>query len=203
MITALAAFALASVQASPEATPLPPVSASAMSLARAINLESPILNSEPEEGIARALAGNMLNTISTRGPGCDPKLEACRAAATRVAKEAATQIVADRKAALLRLAALVFEHTMDVEERQAAEAFVKTGPGQALAASLRMVVDPRTLPSAVARELRTTLAGSSLRENDLYESFFEATKDLPRAPLPLLPPPPTMPPPPKQPATAN
>ena len=127
--------------------------------------------------------------LVTRGPGCDPRNSECEAAAEAIAAKHAAEYAKAINDAIDRGHALLFDAKMTQAQIRATLNFVRTGPGKAFASTLS--VTPKGDPELLARVFaHSKMPGAPLEE------FFAATKDLPRAQIPIVPPvvPPPRPP---------
>jgi hypothetical protein len=177
-----------------ESSKRPPVhvqaSPAALQLARTLavprlSLLSRTTAAEMREHVKRQL---LSSTLATRGPGCDPTTPECKAAADAIASAHAVEYAHAINEAIDRGQAQFLEAMMSPAQIRATLDFARTDAGQAFAGTLRM--DPSTDRTLLTRILGTVkLPGAPLEE------FYEATKHLPRASLPMAPPAPPPPPP--------
>lgn len=191
MVLLLAAAAQATA---PAATAMP--SAAALALATATRDEpfDPAVLKRTEEG----LASNLLTTIPAwRGAGCDPQLPACRAAAERIAHEAAPAALAARRDLSDRILALVIDETMTADEIGAASRFAGTPAGRSFARVLLLIGNPSAIKPGLSQKLASAVmsAPAALRQREMINRFHDDTAGLPRRSLPLAPPPPQPSPP--------
>ncbi|MFL6758515.1 hypothetical protein [Sphingomonas sp.] len=126
--------------------------------------------------------------LSTRGMGCDPKNPECQAAADAIASKHAEEYARVVNEAIDGGWAQIFEAKMSPAQIRATLSFAKTEAGQAFAAAFQ--VDP-----AKDRTLLTRILATTKLPQSPFDEFYEATKQLPRAPLPFAPPVPAPPPP--------
>ncbi len=174
-------------------------SAAALSLARSTGIGPLGLTSRlsPEQAAA-ALSNRLLHTVeASRGARCDPQVPECRAAADRIAHEAAPALIAERREAAARMVAVIFDDSMTPEEMRAAAAFAATPAGRSFARAVSLAADPGAAPPALQQRLMVALARPGMGDGRLLERFYDETKQLPRARL--VAPPPPMPSPPRKP----
>ena len=119
--------------------------------------------------------------LSTRGMGCDPRNPECQAAADAMASKHAEEYARMVNEAIDRDWARIFEAKMSPAQIRSTLSFAKTDAGQAFAAAFQ--VDPTTDRTLLAHILGTTKLPQSP-----FDEFYDATKQLPRAPLPFVPP---------------
>lgn len=180
------------------ATPATPPSPAALELAHALGGWSGIADNTVEEARA-TLARKLLTTHPAwRGAGCDPGNQGCRAAAERIAAEAAPALIASRRAVADGMLAIMLQERMSADQIRAATAFVGTPAGKALAAALLDAGRPTRLPPATQQRVMAVMAeAGALNDRTLLERFFDETKSLPRGRAPMAPPPPVSSPAPR------
>lgn len=177
------------------AAPAPP-SAAALALARAAS-DIPPMPAALRQAEAQ-LVYRLMNTLTRRGPGCDALVPACRAAAERIARDAAPATLAARRALRDGWRAIVIDETMTPDEIAAAMRFAATPAGRSFMRALTVLEKPDEASPALQQRLaRAMMAGRDARDDErLFDRFFEATASLPRRKLPPVPPPPRPSPPP-------
>lgn len=180
-----------------QSTVLPaPPSPAAVALAHALGGWPGIADTTVEQARG-TLARKLLSThIAWRNVGCDPENDGCRAAAERIAAEAAPAVVASRRSVADRMLAIMLEERMSADEIRAAAGFVGTSAGKAMAAALLDAGHPARLPPAMQRRVMAVMAeAGAVNDRALLDRFFDETKSLPRRAAPIAPPPPVSSPP--------
>ncbi len=179
---------LAISSASLSAVPAP--SSSAVALAEA--MIGPV-DSARTATVAAGLAKNILGVqLAYRGPGCEPALAACRAAAEEVAREAAPVVAAEARNGQVKRMAMIFDATMDAGAMKDSIDFLKTASGRQFATAMMRGSDIRTLPADVLARLAemSIMPRSETRLSTLAEQFYDRTRNLPRQTRSMAPPPP-------------
>ena len=173
------------------------VSPGALELAHALHDQS--ITPETLDDAARPLASNLLGAQAAwRGPSCDPAVAACRGAAERIARDLAPQLVAARRKMRDRLLAVIIDGTMEPADIVRSLAFVRTPAGKALAAVMATMDSPTALASLPVH-LREKVAEQMMRpppafrEREVFDRFYDETRDLPRVKNLRVPPPPPAP----------
>ncbi len=190
---ALAVLAALGVPVSAFAQAAPTVvqpSAEALALARALG---PIgwVQAAPDLGeFTEGLTGRLLNTqLASRGPGCDAQDPRCRGVAQRLAREAAPARMAAMRAVRIKLVAYMIEDRLKPDEIAAAQAALATPGGAALQQALAAAADPSRISPETMQRAQVMLGTETPNETDLFERFYDATRDLPRTQRRIPPPP--------------
>lgn len=175
-------------------------SAAALALAKTTRDEAfdPAIVKRAEEGLAVTL----FTTIPAwRGAGCDPQLPACRAAAERIAREAAPAVLAARRDLSDQVLAIVIDDAMTPEEIGAATRFAQTPAGRSFGRALLLLGNPSAVTPGLSQKLAQVMmtAPRAIEQRALIDRFYDATASLPRRTLPLAPPPPQPPAPSRKP----
>ncbi len=144
------------------------------------------------------IVGELLGTWTSRGPGCDPALEACRNAATQMARQLAPARLAEERRRFQIYVACRLEESMSEAEMREAARFLRGGTGGKLILALARIAAP---PEGAERSKamsawRRALAAVPEPRRDHVERFYQQTRHLPRRPVPVPPPAPPAPPPP-------
>ena len=165
-------------------------SAEALALARSLG---PIgwVQAAPDLGeFTEALTGRLLNTqLAARGPGCEAQDPRCRAAAQRLAREAAPARMAALRAVRVKLVAYMIEDRLKPDEIAAAQAALATPGGAALQQAFAAAADPSRLSPETMQRAQLMMGVETPSETDLLERFYDATRDLPRTQRRIPPPP--------------
>lgn len=168
-------------------------SADAMALARALAPDRAlILQVGTERQIRDEIEMQLLTTRhAPLGAPCDRSVPACRAVAHQIASRDAPRLFAIRRAAVERIYARHFDGVMSIWEIRAARSFVSQSAGRnffnAIAALSAIHIDESSnaLLEAAMREW-----GGLNVDSTLLNEFYDRTRDLPRARIPVAPPPP-------------
>jgi hypothetical protein len=186
---------LAPILATASATPLPQPSPQAMALAHLVGVSPFYRGSRSEEEVAKTQAENLLHvTLPGRGPGCDPDVPACQAAAQRLARKAVHAFLEEQRAASEVTVAIIFDSELTVEEMREAAAYLKTTSGKSFARSMGFTIDPSSAPQALRSKLFSRLLHSApFPLIDIAELLYEETRELPRSRV-VAPPAPVRPP---------
>lgn len=180
----LAVLAASSAPASAFAQAAPLVvqpSAEALALARSLG---PIGwgQAAPDLGeFTEGLTDRLLNTqLAARGPGCEAQDPRCRAVAQRLAREAAPARMAALRAVRVKLVAYMIEDRLKPDEIAAAQAALATPGGAALQQAFAAAADPSRLSPETMQRAQLMMGAETPSETDLFERFYDATRDLPR-----------------------
>lgn len=153
---------------------------------------------EPEQDMVAYWENHLSNTIlAWKGQPCDPEVELCRKARREVAISAARETMAWRRDAILRGHALMFDRKLSKAQMSTALRFAASPDGKAFLSAL-LASAQLISPDPVAKEVWSQVAMSSgVRPSTYSERFYDMTKDLPRSPMRLVPPPVAPPPQPR------
>jgi hypothetical protein len=176
------------------ALPLPAVepSVAAMALAHRLHPTPPawLGGNSTAESSAKTITYRLLHTITPQGVGCDPKIDACRQAAERIAHEVADSLVKYRQIETEKILAVILDDKVSPENMKRIATFAATSAGEEFVAALMVYADPRLTSPEVGRKA-LALVGQSMPSNikDMNDRFYDETKALTRD-HPVIPPPP-------------
>lgn len=149
----------------------------------------------PIGDIETALEQQMLNSISAKGPMCDPDVPECRAAASRIAKRRALEIVRLQKQLAEDYVASILSD-LSASEQKDALVFLTSKQGAAFASKLPLLVNPMADPQRAQRMAERAASTYPSPTLGMFDEFYDATASLPRAKPRLVPAPMPRPAPP-------
>ena len=171
--------------------PPPPPSRSALALAEAV--VGPTDPKSLEEIADRLIADILGARLASRGPGCDQRLPACRAAAEAIARESAPAFAAQARRQRVRVMAFVFDARMMPEAIERSVTFLDTKAGRGFASAVADLSDGRRLPEPLRTQIFELSMSGAMPEDvsvaTLAGRLHDRTRDLPRG-APLIAPPP-------------
>jgi hypothetical protein len=185
MIAALLLLIAAAPPAAPASPPAMPREES-IELARALNPD--VFADLTVERMEQDVTDYLLNPFSAPGrQPCDPAVPACSEAARALAREVAPARLPMVRELMYRFDAIRYERVMSRREIAETLAFLKSASGKSLAKALH------SGPTIFDPEYHQIMAALEAADPDpmivAAARFHEATRDLPRKPSPLVPPP--------------